>query len=111
MVLLFRLSKERFIVGYALGEQGMLFRGELITKCGEDDARRSARQIAEHFAELDAEDEAEFERAQNRTLRVEFRCPECSYEWKEVISTICDSVCPQCGLSDVTAVSSEEIDN
>lgn len=58
MVLLFRLTRGRFIVGYALGEKGMLFRGELLTGCTDDEARRTAHQIADHFAELDAEDEA-----------------------------------------------------
>jgi hypothetical protein len=63
LVLLFRLARGRFIVGYALGEKGMLFRGELLTNCTDDDARRTARQIAEHFADLDAQDE--FEASQN----------------------------------------------
>lgn len=54
--ILFRLTKGRFIVGYCLGER-MLFRGELLTGCTDDEARRSAIQISESFAELDAEDE------------------------------------------------------
>jgi hypothetical protein len=57
LVLMFRLTKGRFIVGYALGEKGMLFRGELLTDCTDEEARRTARHIAEHFAELDAFDE------------------------------------------------------
>lgn len=57
VVLMFRLTKGRYIVGYALGEKGMLFRGELVTDCTDDEARRTARQIAHHFAELDAFDE------------------------------------------------------
>lgn len=56
-VLMFRLTKGRFIVGYALGERGMLFRGELLSDCTDEEARRTARQIAEHFAELDSFDE------------------------------------------------------
>jgi len=59
LALMFRLTKGRFIVGYALGEKGMLFRGELVTDCTDDEARRSARQIAEHVADLDAQDEFE----------------------------------------------------
>ncbi len=59
--LMFRLPQGRFIVGYALGESGMLFRGELIDSTTDDDARHQARTLAEHFAELDAEDEAAFE--------------------------------------------------
>lgn len=56
--IVFRLTKGRFIVGYCLGDEGMLFRGELLSDCTDDDARRSAIQISETFAELDAEDEA-----------------------------------------------------
>ena len=33
LALMFRLAKGRFIVGYALGDDGMLFRGELIDNC------------------------------------------------------------------------------
>lgn len=58
LTIMFRLTGSRFIVGYALAENGMLFRGELLTNTDEDDARRTARHIANHFAELDAEDEA-----------------------------------------------------
>ena len=60
LVLMFRLARGRFIVGYALGENGMLFRGELLTKCDEDEARRHALMIAECFAALDSEDEEAF---------------------------------------------------
>lgn len=61
LALMFRLTKGRFIVGYALDESGMLFRGELIDNCDEDDARREAKQIASYFADLDAEDEEAFQ--------------------------------------------------
>jgi hypothetical protein len=57
LALMFRLPRGRFIVGYALGDTGMLFRGELLTDCDEDDARRRACRLAEIFAELDAEDD------------------------------------------------------
>ncbi len=57
MALMFRLPRGRFIVGYALADHGMLFRGELFTDGDEDDARYMARQLSDHFAELDAEDE------------------------------------------------------
>ena len=40
---MFRLPKGRFIVGYALGDDGMLFRGELIDGCSEDQARQHCR--------------------------------------------------------------------
>lgn len=61
LALMFRLANGRFIVGYALDERGMLFRGELIDNCDEDDARREARRIASYFADLDAEDEETFQ--------------------------------------------------
>lgn len=59
LALMFRLPRGRFIVGYALGDHGMLFRGELLTDGDEDDARYMARQLSDRFAELDAEDELE----------------------------------------------------
>jgi hypothetical protein len=42
--------------GYGLGD-GMLFRGELIDGCTEDDARRHCTMVANNWIELDAEDE------------------------------------------------------
>lgn len=57
--LMFGLTHGRYIVGYALGEDGMLFRGELLTGCDEDEARREALAIADHWSEIDAEDEAD----------------------------------------------------
>jgi len=57
LALVFRLTCGRFLIGYALGEDGMLFRGELLVGCDEEEARRGARRLADHFAELDAEDE------------------------------------------------------
>lgn len=60
LALMFRLPKSRFVVGYALGESGMLFRGEMITNSDEDEARRYALMVAECFADLDAEDEEAF---------------------------------------------------
>jgi hypothetical protein len=55
----FRRTRRRIIVGYALGDDGMLFRGELLTGCDEDGARREALAISEHWIEIDAEDEAD----------------------------------------------------
>jgi hypothetical protein len=60
LALMFRLPRGRFICGYSLGEDGMLFRGELLTGCDEEEARRHALMIAECFAELDAEVEEHF---------------------------------------------------
>ena len=57
LALMFRLPKGRFIIGYALGDDGMLFRGELLTGADESEARRDAVRISHHFAELDADDE------------------------------------------------------
>ncbi len=59
LALMFRLPRGRFIVGYSLGD-GMLFRGELITKCDEDEARRHALMVSDCFAQLDAEHEEAF---------------------------------------------------
>ncbi len=63
VALMFRLTRGRFIVGYALAEDGMLFRGELLDNCADEEARDTARQLANHFAELDAEDEAALDEA------------------------------------------------
>ncbi len=61
LALIFRLPRSRFIVGYALGDDGMLFRGELLDNCSEDEASRHALRLSENWAEIDAEDEeAEF---------------------------------------------------
>jgi len=60
LALMFRLPRGRFIVGYALADNGMLFRGELLTDCDEDEARRHALMVSECFAQLDAEDEETF---------------------------------------------------
>ncbi len=60
LALMFRLPRGRFIIGYALGD-GMLFRGELIDNCTDDDARRQATYLAQFFGELDAEDEEAFQ--------------------------------------------------
>ena len=61
LALMFRLPKGRYIVGYALGDDGMLFRGELVDRCTDDDARRHALLLSDNWAELDAEDAAAFE--------------------------------------------------
>ena len=61
LAMMFRLPRGRFIVGYALGDNGMLFRGELIDNCDKDDARRHCVMVSENWMELDAEDEEEAE--------------------------------------------------
>lgn len=58
---MFRLPRGRFVIGYALGESGMLFRGELIDTCTDDEARRQAAYLAQFFGEIDAADEEAFQ--------------------------------------------------
>jgi hypothetical protein len=51
-----KLTNGRAIVGLSLGD-GMLFRGELVDDClDDDDVRRAALAEAEHWADLDRED-------------------------------------------------------
>lgn len=59
VAIVFRLTHGRFVVGFALGRNGMLFRGELLTDCDDQRARQEALAVAEHWSEIDAEDEAE----------------------------------------------------
>jgi hypothetical protein len=61
MAVMFRLPRGRYIVGYALGDDGSLFRGELIDGCSEDEARCHCKMVAENWMEVDAEDEEAFE--------------------------------------------------
>jgi hypothetical protein len=63
LAVLFRLTKGRFVAGYALGDNGMLFRGELLADADHEDARRTALCLADHFAERDAEDDLRWEEA------------------------------------------------
>ncbi len=58
LLLVFRLTRRRFVVGYALGDSGMLFRGELLTDATDDEARRAAVYIANMCAAFDDEDAA-----------------------------------------------------
>ncbi len=112
LALMFRLPSRRYIVGYALADHGMLFRGELFTDCEEKEARAAARRLADHFSELDAEDEATFqaEFEEDRLLDIEYRCPNCGHEWQEQWSCVCDSECPECGTTDITALSWDDAD-
>jgi len=48
----------RFIVGYALSNSGMLFRGELVTDASDNEARRAAVFIANMCVAFDDEDAA-----------------------------------------------------
>jgi len=59
IVLMFCLTHGRFIVGYALGDDGMLFRGELLTDCDDDRARHEALELAGYWSGIDVEDEAD----------------------------------------------------
>ncbi len=56
LALLFRLPKGKFIIGYALGND-MLFRGELIEGCSQDEAHRHCVMVAENWMEVDQMDE------------------------------------------------------
>ena len=60
LALMFRLPRGRWIVGYALSDDGLLFRGEMLTACDEGEARHHALMLADCFAQLDAEDEEAF---------------------------------------------------
>ena len=68
IALTFRLTNGRCIVGYALGDDGMLFRGELLTDCDEDRARHEAVTLAEYWAGIDAEDETDPWHGAERTI-------------------------------------------
>ena len=59
LAVVFRLTNGRFVVGYALGNDGMLFRGELLINTDEDGARHEALELADYWSEIDAEDEAD----------------------------------------------------
>ena len=59
LALMFRLANDRYVVGYAQGDEGMLFRGELLPGCDDERARRESLALAEYWAGIDAEDEAD----------------------------------------------------
>ena len=59
LALMFHLTNGRYIVGYALGNDGMLFRGELLTHCSDERAKHEALALAGHWSCIDAEDEAD----------------------------------------------------
>ena len=59
IVLMFRLTNGRCIIGYALGNDGMLFRGELLTECSDERAKHEALELAEYWSGIDQEDEAD----------------------------------------------------
>jgi hypothetical protein len=84
----------RFIVGYALGMEGMLFRGELRTDLADDsEARQAARDVSEHWIERDAEEDDRFD-AQQSDDDPEEDCEECG----EPIYRDCngDARCEEC---------------
>ena len=59
LAMLYRLRDGRFIVGFALGSEGMLFRGELLTGCSDERARHEALNLADYWSQIDLEDEAD----------------------------------------------------
>ncbi len=61
LALFFRLPRGRFVAGYALGGDGMLFRGELLDSCTAEEAKAVALANANDWAEKDADEEAAFD--------------------------------------------------
>ena len=59
IALMFPLNNNRFIIGFALGDDGMLFRGELLSDCDDQRARHQALELAAYLLQIDAEDEAD----------------------------------------------------
>jgi hypothetical protein len=59
LALMFRLTHQQYIVGYALGDDGMLFRGELLSDCDEARARHEAVALAQYWSRIDEEDQAD----------------------------------------------------
>jgi hypothetical protein len=59
IAVIFRLTHGRFIVGYALDDDGMLFRGELLSDCDSERARHEAFTLADKWSGIDAEDEVD----------------------------------------------------
>src|SRR4051812_6520098 len=57
LALMFRLTNGRFIVGYALGEDGMVYRGELLQGCDDKRANHEALELAGYWSGIDLEDE------------------------------------------------------
>ena len=43
-------------------------------------------------------------------LKVKYRCPDCGHEWQDEHTSACDATCPQCGVTNITALSYEESD-
>jgi hypothetical protein len=59
IAVMFRLTHGRFVVGDAPGDEGMLFRGELLVDCDENRACREAVALADYWAAIDTEDECD----------------------------------------------------
>ena len=59
LAIVFKLTNDRYIVGYDLGDKGMLFRGELLVECDQERADREALGLTEYWIAIDAEDEAD----------------------------------------------------
>jgi hypothetical protein len=112
LALMFRLTGGRFIVGYTQAENGMLFRGELLTECDSDEARSVARRLSHRFSDIDAKDEEAFaaEQIEEPLLNISYCCPDCGHEWQEQWSCACDSQCPACGMKNIMALTWEDAD-
>ena len=42
-------------------------------------------------------------------LDITYECPDCGHEWRELWSCACDSECPECGASNITATTWEHV--
>jgi hypothetical protein len=99
--LVFSLPRGRYIVGYALGLEGMLFRGELRDEPDDDDseADSAARDVAERLIELDAEEDARFDAQDDDDPEED--CPTCGEPldrdcFGQARCSDCDGPCPGC---------------
>lgn len=59
LAIVYKLTNNRHLVGYALGDDGMLFRGELLADCDDERAWREALALEDYWSGIDAEDEAD----------------------------------------------------
>jgi hypothetical protein len=75
---MFHLTHGRYVVGYALGDDGMLFRGELLTDCDEERARHEALELADYWSGTDQGFGVSFEHEDGDAWGCRARCWEMS---------------------------------
>jgi peptide subunit release factor 1 (eRF1) len=39
-----------------------------------------------------------------------YRCPCCHHEWTDTWSSLVDAECPECGVSDITPIDAEDME-